>query len=277
MPDSEKSYPVWMTKSPGEPILLLHALNGLSPETLKFALEMETWGHRVFMPSLYGESVDGLDTFGLDEALLMSKKLKKDPDWNFFDADDPGPILDDVAEMSRWLARREPGRDLTVIGNCLTGNFPLALLDQPQVKTVVLAQPALPAERDFQVLLRIPQLPHRRRSLAMPDGIVEHSIAAMKSDAEKRIVGFHYHHDPLAPMVKFDRLAKQLRKEGLENRFTAYVLQIEGDTYGGKRRWVFSDSTEEKRKMLTPHSTIINPENRTDRNWFRARLREALE
>ena len=277
MPNSEKRYPVWITRSPGEPILLLHALNGISPETLLFALEMEMWGYRIYLPSLYGDSVDGRDTFGFSEGYLMSKKLKRHPDWRLLDADDPGMILDDVAEMSRWVARREAGRHLTVMGNSLTGNFPLALLDQPAVKTAVVSQPALPVMRNYQVLLGIPQTPNRGKSLAVPDADFERSFEAMKSDPEKRIIGFHYRHDPIAPIAKFDLLARALEKEGLENRFTAYVLDSHGDTYARQRPWVVSGQTEECRKMLTPHSTLINPENRKDRDWFRARLREVLE
>ncbi len=275
--NSEKRYPVWITRSPGRPVLLLHALNGLSPETLRFALEMETWGYRIYLPSFYGESVDGHDTFGLDKALMMSRKLKQHPDWKLFDANDPGQILDDIAEMSRWLAREEPGRDLTVIGNCLTGNFPLALLDQPAVKTAVIAQPALPVMRDYQIFLAIPQMAARRKSLAIPAVDLKRSFEAIRSDPGKRIVGFHYHRDPLAPIAKFDRLAKALEEEGLENRFTAFVLQTDGRAYGSRRSWVVSNSTEERRKMLTPHSTIINPENRIDREWFRERLKEELK
>ena len=49
-------YPVWFTRSASrEPVLLLHALPGLTGDTLRLALEMESWGYRVYVPSLYGE------------------------------------------------------------------------------------------------------------------------------------------------------------------------------------------------------------------------------
>lgn len=276
MPGSEKSYPVWRTRSPGKPVLLLHALNGISPKTLLFALEMEGWGYRVYLPSLYGQTIGGQSAFGYDMALNMSKKLKRDPDWNLFDSNHPGSILEDVAKMSRWVAQQERGRDLTVIGNCLTGNFPLALLDQPAVKTVVLAQPALPVVKNYQVLFQLPQFPHKRRSLALPQGTLDRGLAAMKANPKKRIVGFHYSNDPLAAPVKFDTLHRKLKLAGLEDRFTAYVLSPENSNYAETRDWVMGGVTAIPKKLLVPHSTLINPESLTDREWFRNRLRGEL-
>ena len=46
VPGSDRSYPVWRTRSSGRPILLLHAINGLSPDLLNFALLLEDWGYR---------------------------------------------------------------------------------------------------------------------------------------------------------------------------------------------------------------------------------------
>ena len=59
--------------------------------------------------------------------------------------------MQDSTLLTQWLrkfvaeiGRRHPQQTIGIIGNCLTGTLPLALLDNPQVTRVVLAQPTLP-------------------------------------------------------------------------------------------------------------------------------------
>jgi dienelactone hydrolase len=270
--------PAWHTRSPGKPVLLLHALNGISPSTLGLALEMEHWGYRVYVPSLYGDLIEGASAFGYDDALAAAKFIQDDPRWNLYDLDQgPGAILEDVRAMVRFVSRREGGRSITVIGNCLTGSFPLALMSEPAVQTGVLAQPAMPLLTTPQVLLRIPQKKEIRRSTGLSPGQWEKTIAALRNHPDKHLIGFHYRNDPLAPIRKFDTIQERLSAENLGDRFHAFVLAPTGMFYAKKRPdWVTGGPTEQQTTLLTPHSTIINPVTKEDRNWFRARLREAL-
>ncbi|MCG8598639.1 MAG: dienelactone hydrolase family protein [Verrucomicrobiales bacterium] len=270
--------PTWHTPQRGKPVVLLHALNGISPKTLEFAQEMARWGYRVYLPSLYGDCIEGQSPFGWDEALEAAKFLPDDPRWNIYGENEgPGPVLDDVREVVRFVSRREGGRQVVVIGNCLTGSFPLALLDEPAVDLAVLAQPAMPLLRDGQVIFRIPQ----RRIIAASTGLSDEqwhrTIAALKTNPDKRIIGFHYRNDPLAPIWKFDTIHETLRNAGISERFTAYVLAPGGMMYSRKRPdWVIGGVTKQQRTMITPHSTIINPVTKTDRDWFRKHLRKEL-
>lgn len=274
---TKEAYPVWHTSSAGKPLMLLHALNGISPSVLHYALELETHGYRVYIPSLYGDPIQGEDAFGYDMALAATKFLKSDPRWDLSSPTDIGPILDDCRDMARWIARHEGSRDLIVMGNCLTGSFPIALLDVPEVKTAVLAQPATPIMKFHQVILRLPQSPQKARSLALPASDLERAFDALRDNPDKHIIGFHYRHDPLAPISKFDALHGMLAAHQLEGRFHAFVLAPEHSHYGSRRtKWVTEATTDQPRKMLTPHSTLINPESFCDRIWFRERLLEAL-
>lgn len=273
----ENPVSVWQTKSPGKPVVLLHALNGISPSLLQFALELEKWGCRVYLPSLYGDPIMGEPAYGYDMALDAIKFLKTDPRWRLHETDDAGPILDETMAITSWVAGRETREDLTVIGNCLTGNFPLALLEHPRVKTAVLSQPALPVLKNHEVFLRIPQSAVKQRSLAVSDQRIKATIAALRKNPEKQIIGFHYVHDPLASVLKFDELNRVLGEHGEEEHFRAFVLGRKSSSglWTGKS-WVSFGLTEERKKMLTPHSTIVNPETVCDRDWFRDRLRETL-
>lgn len=277
LPGKSEPDSVWRTRSPGKPIILLHAINGISPSLLEFALEMETWGYRVYLPSLYGDPIAGDSAFGYDMALEALAFLKLDQRWNLHDETDAGPILAETLAWTRWVKEKEAGKPLTVIGNCLTGNFPLAVLAEPGVELAVLAQPALPVKNYPEILLRLPQSKKKRVALGIPDETMNQLAAAMRGNPNKRIVGFHYAHDPLAPVAKFDALHGFLSDHQLADRFEGVVLKRPGSRYQHSRRdWVTAADTQEPLKLLTPHSTIANPESPADRAWFRSQLRRHL-
>ena len=276
IPGSGKEYPTWRTKSKGRPILLLHPINGLSPDLLNFALELESWGYRVYLPSLYGDPIKNEPAYGYDKGLSTIKVIRDDGDWNPVSTDSMGPIIEDVAAMARWISRRE-GRSIAVIGNSLTGSFPLAILDEPSVRVAVLAQPATPVMRVPQIMMRIPQSEEKRRSLALSEEDWSKVISALRKNRSKKIIGFHYANDPIAAIEKFDELHERLDSAGLARRFTAYVLEPNTSQYADERSsWVVSATTQERQKMLTPHSTYISPENQADLDWFRKQLKTAL-
>jgi dienelactone hydrolase len=277
IPGTERTYPMWRTRSGGRPVLLLHPINGLSGDFLRFALEMETWGYRVYFPSLYGDPIKGEPAYGYNEELGSIKLLRESGTWNPVSTESTGPIVDDVRAIARWVSRQEGGRGLIVVGNSLTGTFPLALLDEPCVKTAVLGQPALPAMRLPQVMLRIPQSMAKRRALTLTDAQWNSIVTSLRKNPDKHIIGFHYREDPIAPIERFDSLHERLETEGLAKRFRAFVLSPAGEAYAAQRRdWVVGSDTVERRKMVTPHSTYLDAQNLKDREWFRDHLREAL-
>ncbi|MEM1440720.1 MAG: hypothetical protein AAGF67_00155 [Verrucomicrobiota bacterium] len=277
---SSKSTPVttWRTRSPGTPILLLHALNGISPSVLHWALEMESWGYRVYIPSLYGDPIKGESAYGWDDGTAAVRFLTKRPEWDLNSTSHPGPIIEEVRGLSRSVSASEGNADIAVIGNCLTGIFPLAIMDEPHVRVAVLSQPALPVLKIHQILFRLPQPQIKQEALPLSDEYLDPILIAMQNDPSKRLLGFHYVHDPVAPIAKFDHLHESLAGAGVANRFTAYILEKPDSSYGSERTpWVVADTTEQPRKLLTPHSTLSNPESRSDRDWFRAQLRRELD
>ncbi len=275
---TNRSYPGWRTRSPGPPVLLLHAINGVSPELLLFALELERWGYRVYTPSLYGDPIWRYEAYGYDKELLSWLVVQASSRWTPSATDSAGPIVEDVAAMARWISEREAGRDVAVIGNSFTGAFPLALLREPAVRIAVVGQPTLPAKRMPGILLRIPQPERYRRSLSLTAEGWDEVVAALREDPKKRILGFHYEEDPIGAIDRFDELRERLVEVGLEERFQAWVLTPPESAYRvGRAEWVSAGKTSEARTMLTPHSTFMDAENAEDRAWFRAQLRLALE
>ena len=192
-----EKYPFWQTKSAGKPVLLLHAMNGISPRTAELALEIKSWGYRVYLPSLYGPEVLGQPAYGYDSALKANGLTMLSEDWETTDPDQAGPILDDIREMTRWISRREGGVDVAVIGNCLTGIFPLAFLDEPQVKRVVLCQPATPIKTNAEIMLRLRQPAKLSNALGISQEQLNRAVAALKSNPSKKVYGFHYLNDHL--------------------------------------------------------------------------------
>ncbi|MDF1659609.1 MAG: hypothetical protein P1U58_18470 [Verrucomicrobiales bacterium] len=275
---SGEVYPVWRTRSAGKPVLLLHPINGLSPKFLRFALEMERWGYRVYLPSLYGDPIMDEPAFGFDRGLAMIKFLKKDGRWNPVATDTMGPIVDDVAGLARWVSQKEGGRRIAVIGNSLTGMMPLAILDEPSVRVAVLGQPATPALQVHEIAGRIPQSKEKKEAISISEDDWKSVEGALRRDSRKKIFGFHYVDDPMASIARFDVLHERLADAGLSSRFKAYVLERPGAGFADERSsWVVGNETAEKRKMLTPHSTYGANENSEDQAWFRKQLKSALQ
>ncbi|MDH5667792.1 MAG: hypothetical protein OEY86_07265 [Nitrospira sp.] len=122
-------------KSSNPPVLLLHELPGLSPETLAYAQELSK-NFTVYVPLLFGKKGESSYWKGY---------------WAYWGTSEWDTPLQGSAPIVNWLRgvvltieKQHPGQRIGIIGNCMTGPIPLALLDHPKVAAVVLAQPALP-------------------------------------------------------------------------------------------------------------------------------------
>ncbi|MEM9018164.1 MAG: hypothetical protein AAGC68_14205, partial [Verrucomicrobiota bacterium] len=240
------------------------------------ALEMENWGYRVYLPSLYGDPIGEDSAYGYNKTLSSVKLLKKDGRWNPVATDTFGPITDEISELARAVSRAEGGRKIAVFGNSLTGNVPISLLDESSVRLAVIGQPAAPVPRMHEIMMRLPRSEKKRTALSMSDEEWDGVVRAMKRDSRKRIIGFHYVSDPIASIERFDALHERLGQSGLSRRFKAFVLEGENSTWSDEKPWAITDVTAEPTKMLTPHSTYIDAQDLDDRAWYRKQLRSAL-
>jgi dienelactone hydrolase len=267
---SKYEYPVWRSKKhDGPPILVLHELNGLNPAVLDFCLELECNGWTTYAPALWGD-------YGWDK-LRASLDVLHDssPRWQLHDRQTSGQVLDDCVAMTRWISRMHGGKRVVVMGNCLTGSFPLALLAESKVKAGILCQPALPMTHpEWLSLLGGCQSIETRRSFGIPDAAFEKTLAVMTRDPSKKLIGFHYAQDWVAPMEKFDRLHAALANHGMGERFRPVVLVPRRFS---REPWWHSEPTQVARNLKGPHNTVTSSGSQADRIRMRKLLLQWLE
>ena len=190
----------------GPPVLLLHEIDGMTPETLQLADRLVKRGFTVYLPLLFGKK-------GEDKAYRV---ILRTPCWGGeFYCTSP----DAIGKITGWIGRltlkihADTGKKLGVIGNCLTGSVPLVLLADRQtaekIACAVLSQPAIPL--GFFPFAK-PVLKRHQKALAVSRTQIE---AAVHNVTERRIplLAFHFNDDPVVPTVRMEELASLFPKE----------------------------------------------------------------
>ena len=128
----------------GPAILFLHELPGLIPEAVQFARRInKDCKFSVYLPVLFGSP-------GVSIGRLRS--LLTTPCWGSqFDCHSNTHLGEIVPRMKSLVAEvnaRAGGKGIALMGNCLTGSVPLAVMADPSARKHLLccvcAQPALP-------------------------------------------------------------------------------------------------------------------------------------
>jgi dienelactone hydrolase len=118
------------------PILLLHEVPGLSGKTLEYARELSQ-DFTVYVPLLFGNPNSQSNWHGFLIAFGLNGE------WRGLESG-TSDVVTWLRAVVMKIEEAHPGQQIGVIGNCLTGSLPLALLDNPRIHAVVLAQPTLP-------------------------------------------------------------------------------------------------------------------------------------
>lgn len=125
------------------PVLLLHELTGLSPGTLAYAEELSK-DFTVYVPLLFGEKGKFSLTKGLSAYWFQgSMEFFPGGEWGV-PSRGSAPIVNWLRDVVQKIGERHTQQRIGIIGNCLTGPIPLALLNHPRVNAAVVAQPSLP-------------------------------------------------------------------------------------------------------------------------------------
>jgi dienelactone hydrolase len=190
-----RRHQVYVADGGGPPVILLHELPGLVDEDLTTARELAGLGYTVIAPLLFGEaggsghsikyavSLCGHDQFACNEGEVTSPHVL----W----------LRQLVSEVwTRWPL----GRGIGVIGMCLTGAFPLALLSDPHVKAAVLCQPTLPINAFSRFGLFTD-----KKAL----GLSPHDLDRAKERDDVPILGLRYTGDWRSRSQRFQRLATE--------------------------------------------------------------------
>ncbi len=207
------------------PVLLLHELTGLSPGTLAYAEALST-DFTVYVPLLFGEQGKLSVMSGLRAYWFQGL-------FDFFPSGEWGVPSDGSAPIVNWLrgvvqkiGDQHRGQHIGIIGNCMTGPIPLALLDHQRVKAVVVAQPALPM-RFWRYTS------DDRKSL----GIAESDLQKAQASSAK-IYGLRFETDCMAHPEKLNTLRDTFDGRFINGEIPASAYQI-GD------------------KRVNVHSTLI--------------------
>jgi dienelactone hydrolase len=191
--DDVEGMKVYVKGNPADPpVLVMHEIPGLLPETVCFGNALVRRGYRVYMPLFFGR-------FGDDVSTLRRMAVCAGPSFNCVSTKE-SPVVSKLRLLRDRIAERHSGRKLGVIGMCMTGGMPLALADT-HVAAVVLSQPALP----------FPITAATRRAL----GVSEASLAAAKS-AGVFVLRIRFERDCLVPRERFDSIADAIPADHLE-------------------------------------------------------------
>lgn len=222
----------------GPPVLLLHELPGLNGGALTLANELAAsrLKCRVYSPLLFGK-------FGQDAALwegFLFLFRGIGPRWGVNSAHSLGTIIQEAAELSEAIQRENQGRPLIVIGNCLTGPWPVALLAEDSVAGGIVCQPTAP-------MLAFTKALKKNLGIA-PMRLAE--IAAVAKKKHKALLGFRYLQDKAAGAAIAKRF--DLLHGVFGDRFEAHVLAKRED-----ENRVIAPSKWLKADHSCSHSTLI--------------------
>lgn len=187
------------------PILLLHEVPGLSGKTLEYARELSQ-DFTVYVPLLFGNPNSQSNWHGFLIAFGLNDEWRG--------------VESGTSDVVTWLRavvmkieEAHPGQQIGVIGNCLTGSLPLALLDNPRIHAVVLAQPTLPLtifRNDEEV----------RKSLGISKDEIEQAI-----NSSAKIFFVRFEQDCVSKPEKLETVWKTFSKDGVPDRVTCLVIQ----------------------------------------------------
>lgn len=128
-------------KIDAKPILLLHGANGQPPDFLAFAQRLSNDGFIVYAPAVMGHA--------LEHGLLVTVRnmliLRLSAQWP--DGADPQrspAVVNRLRPLTAAISAENSSKPIGVIGTCMTGMIPLALMSEPTVKAGVFCHPAIP-------------------------------------------------------------------------------------------------------------------------------------
>lgn len=172
----------------GPSIVLLHELPGMTPDDMALARRLASKGFTVHLPLLFGEP--GQDSFisgyfqscayGEFECARLSAR---------------SPILDWLDPFCRHVIATSRG-PVGVIGMCLTGALPIALLNTG-IEAAVLCQPTLP----FNLLMRRP-FGEQKSDLGVAPGDLDNALKKSKVP----LLAMRYASDALCPHERMQTL-----------------------------------------------------------------------
>jgi dienelactone hydrolase len=224
-------------KGTGPGVIVIHEIPGLHPRVVEFADRLAEAGLTVYLPSLFGKP-------GHDITLLYTAQSFASAAfcvWKEFDvwaSDRSSPIVDWLRALAHRV-RDECGPRVGAVGMCISGNFALAMMTEPEVVAPVLSQPSLP----------LPLLPRNRAALGLSSDEIDCARRRL-AEEDLTIIGLRFLGDPMVPEERFDTYkktfgdrfeeiaidAKEVRAAGLLPPHSVLTLRLRDDDPAGPTR-----------------------------------------
>ncbi len=203
------------------PLLLLHELNGLTPETFRYATELSK-DFTVYIPMLFGTKGEESGRSGF-KAYWFNGFINFFPhgEWGV-PSDGSAPIVSWLREVAAEIQAQDRTKRLRIIGNCMTGALPLALLSKANgdidenIEAVVVSQPALPMKFWWYT-------DHDHKSLGLSKN--EEDLAV---GSKAKILGLRFETDRISHPEKMNTLQSKFR-----GRFTEAEICAKDYEYNG--------------------------------------------
>jgi dienelactone hydrolase len=199
--------PVYRYKqAAGPPVVLLHELPGMSPSNLALAHCLANDGFSVYLPLLFGRPGQERFVGGYFQSCARA-------DFECSSLSVSSPIQIKLRDGCNKIIERA-GHPIGIIGMCLTGTFPLALLGDG-IDAAVLCQPTLP----FIVLFMGP-LGRQKQALGLSEADIRRA-----ENANTPLLALRYESDRWCPKERMTTL-----REIFKTRIA--TIEISGETHG---------------------------------------------
>jgi dienelactone hydrolase len=175
------------------PVLILHEYDHLSIACLEFAQRLSRAGFCVYVPLLFGKA-NGKEDFAT--VVRNTWAIATNGEWHaMFAEHQKQPITDWLSGLCRRISEAHRRR-IGVIGMCLTGSLPIALMNDESVGTAVVAQPSMPLFACTSEGKRAPGI-----------STVELNRAVERAHREHlRIFGTRYERDEIGKLERFQAI-----------------------------------------------------------------------
>jgi dienelactone hydrolase len=192
----------------GAPVILMQEMPGIGAEAIAFCKRLADAGFEVWAPHWFGP-------LGATSPLNLVRMLCMRREFQVFAKNQSSAIVDWMRALCRHVAEVRGVERLGVIGMCLSGNFAMTLIAEPNVWAAVASQPSLPA-RDQGALHMSP---------------VEISASCAALDAKGAMRVYRFKDDPLCTGAKFD---------AIDSAFNDGAVRVVTNVLPGKGHSVFT-------------------------------------
>lgn len=224
-----RSYTVRSWNTGGPPVIVLHELFGPSAETMELGewLASHDPPFSVHVPALFG-------THGKTSLTgLLGSKVCLRREFVLFRTGRTSPIVTWLSQLVAEVSDLHDGRQVGIVGMCLTGGFAFALVGEPAVAAAVASQPSLPLA------------PLRSLRVRQDLGLSPQDVPA--DDAVGDLTVLRYEDDWMCPSARVEEMAGPPLSEPVPDAVDARLTVAQG------HRGRLVQVTGRQHAMLTIH------------------------